>query len=167
MNDLFPSLPPSARVWLFAADAPISDAALQSVRQWLPSWTSHARPVTAAAEGLSERILAVAAVITPEDLNAGVSGCGIDSMTHAVEQTFAAHGLAQVPALAVLFREAGEWQTAARPAFRQLARDGRVDGTTPVLDLTPNDLATLRADGVERPAAETWHGRVFRLGLAA
>ena len=31
----------------------------------------------------------------------------------------------------------------------------------------PTDLATLRADGVERPAAETWHGRVFRLGVAA
>ena len=165
---LFPNLPDRARVWLSAADGPIPDAALGAVRAWLLTWASHGRPVTAQAEVLAGRVLAVAALISPEELNAGVSGCGIDAMSHAVEAALAEAGRAQASPLAVTYRDArGTWQTVARPAFRRLAKEGAVDGQTPVLDLTATDLGALRASGVARPAAESWHGRVFRLGVAA
>lgn len=165
---LFPTLPPTARVWLFEADRDIPEALFAAVRRWLPTWTSHARPVTAEADVLAGRVLAVAALISPEDLNAGVSGCGIDAMTHAVEQAFAEADCTLAPALAVTHRDAdGAWQTVPRPTFRRLAREGGVSGDTPVLDLTATDLGTLRETGVERPAAESWHGRVFRLGTEA
>ena len=162
----FDDLPDRARVWLFAADGPLPESALAAVRAWLPSWASHGRPVTARADVIAERVLAVAALISPEEYNAGVSGCGIDAMSRAVEAAFAEAGRAQDSPLAVTHREpGGAWRTAARPAFRRLAREGAVTGETRVLDLTATDLGALRAAGVERPAAETWHGQVF--GVAA
>ncbi|MEM1055013.1 MAG: hypothetical protein AAGI52_05765 [Bacteroidota bacterium] len=168
MQTLFPTLPSDARVWLFATDGSLPDSALAAVRGWLPSWASHGRPVTAEADVLADCVLVVAAVISTEEMNAGVSGCGIDAMTHAVETALAGANLYQLPALSVAYRDAeNAWQVVPRPAFRRLANGGQVDGTTQVLDLTATDLGTLRASGVERPAAEAWHGRTFGLAVAA
>ena len=158
------SLPDHARLWLFAAAADLPDRALRDVQAFLPTWASHGRPVTAEAAVLSPRVLAVAALISPEEFNAGVSGCGIDAMTHAVEHAFAEAGVRQPGALAVTFHDGSAWREVPRAQFRARARAGEVNGDTRVLDLTPTTLGALRrAGGVERRAAEAWHGRAFGL----
>ena len=164
-------LPDAARVWLFPLDRTLDDAAADRLRQrlaaWLPSWASHGRPVQAEAEVLAGRALAVGAVISEADLNAGVSGCGIDAMERAVAAALDAEGVARAPALGVTYRDdAGEWATVARPAFRRLAREGAVGPETPVLDGTAETVRALRRHGVERPAGEAWTGRAFRLAAA-
>ena len=60
-------------------------------------------------------------------------------------------------------RGAGRVELRSRPAFRRLARAGEVDGQTRVFDLTADTVGALRRNGLERPAAESWHGRAFRL----
>lgn len=165
-------LPDSARVWLFPLDRTLppdaTDALRQSVTGWLPSWKSHGRPVQAAAEVLAGRVLAVGAVISPAEMNAGVSGCGIDTMERAVASALEAHGDALAPALSVIYRDdAGEWQTVSRPAFRRLVADGAADGETPVLDTTATTVGALCSGGVERPAHAAWHARAFRLSAPA
>ena len=164
-------LPDAARLWLFALDgtpAPQAvEAALADVRAFLPSWASHGRPVEARADVLEGRVLAVGAVISADEMNAGVSGCGIDAMQHAVEAALARHGLAFAPALSVTYEGDAGWTVAPRPAVRARFKSGAADGATPVLDLTHETVGALRADGLARPAAETWAGRAFRLGAAA
>jgi hypothetical protein len=164
MNEIS-RFPPPARLWLFALDVPVPDALLADVRAFCAGWTSHGRPVQAEAIALSGNVLAVAALITDAEANAGVSGCGIDAMQHAVEAAVARHGHALAPALAVTYRDAeGTWQTVPRPAFRRLVRDGAAGPETRVLDLTPATVGALReSGGVERPAGEAWHGIVFGL----
>ena len=167
---LLAPLPDAARLWLFAADRDLTDAEtaalLDRVRAFADGWTSHARPVPAAVDLLARRVLAVGAVINEGEVNAGVSGCGIDSLQHAVEAAADACGLGWLPPLAVLYRDdAGMVQSVARSDFRRLARAGAVDAATPVLDLTLTTVGALRAEGVERPAGRSWHGRTF--GLAA
>ncbi len=159
------TLPDAARLWLFALDRQ-PDAlanALADVQVWLPTWASHGRPVQAEAETLEGRVIAVGAVISPEEMNAGVSGCGIDSMQHAVESAMERHGLALASALSVTVEAEGAWQTLPRPTFRQLVREGAADGTTRVLDLTLDTVGDLRQHGLARPAADTWAARAFRL----
>ncbi len=166
MTDTLSPLPDAARVWLFALDGP-AEAVLPAVASWLPSWASHGRPVEARAEAVAERVLAVGAVISPEEINAGVSGCGIDTMRHAVDAAVASAGRALAPALSVTFREAdGAWQTASRPTFRRLVAEGAVLAGTPVVDVTPETVGALRAVGAVRPAAEAWTGRAFGLAVA-
>lgn len=163
---MFDALPDAARVWLFALDrAPADPAALLGrLDRWLPTWQSHGRPVRADAALLEGRVLAVAAVISEADLNAGVSGCGIDAMERAVAEALAAEGLALAPALGVTYRDReGEWHSAPRPAFRRLVRAGEAGPETVVLDVTARTLGDLRARGVARPAADTWAARAFAL----
>lgn len=162
------SLPDAARVWLFPLDRTLSDAEAdalrRSVAEWLPSWTSHRRPVQAEAAVLAGRALAVGAVISEADLNAGVSGCGIDKMERAIGRALDAHGLALASPLAVTVRGAdGGWQSLPRPAFRRLTRSGEAGPETVVLDVTATTLGDLRAHGLERPAGETWAARAFAL----
>lgn len=166
---LFPDLPDSARVWLFAARDDLSPEAsmalLDTLAPFLAAWTSHGRPVGAAAAVQAGRVLVVAANIHADALNAGVSGCGIDKMEHAVAQAAAAAGVAWSGPLEVHFRDAsGVWRTEPRAAFRALARSGAVSAATPVLDLTPTSLGAVRHDGLVRPAGETWMARAFGLG---
>ena len=162
------TLPDAARAWLFpldrTLDAAEADALRDDLAAWLPTWASHGRPVRAEAEVLAGRALAVGAVISEADLNAGVSGCGIDAMERAVAAALGRAGVGLAPALAVTYRDGdGAWAQAPRPAFRRLARAGGADAATAVLDATAETVGALRERGAERPAGEAWHGRTFRL----
>ena len=160
---LLPDLPDTARLWIFTADRPLSarttDALQARIEAFLTEWASHGRAVSGAAVVLHDRFLAVAA-----HLQGGVSGCGIDSMTHAVEGIAQELGFGWADGLQVAYREAsGDVRTVPRPAFRALVRDGAVTAETPVFVTTLDSLGDLRSGGLERPAAEAWHARVFRI----
>ncbi len=162
------SLPDAARLWLVPLDRTLddaeADALTRAVGGWLPSWQSHGRPVRAQAAVLAGRALAVGAVISEADLNAGVSGCGIDAMERAVAAALDAQGLGRAPALGVTVRDAeGAWQSVPRPAFRRRVRAGQAGPETALLDVTAETVGDLRARGVERPAGETWAARAFAL----
>ena len=164
----FSALPDAARLWTFAADRPLApdeaSGVLAAVAGFLNDWRSHGRAVPGAVELRESRFLLVGAALDQEQLNAGVSGCGIDQMTRAVEAVAASHGFGWAGALAVAYRdEPGTVQIVPRPAFRKLARAGEVDGQTRVFDLTADTVGTWRKNRLERPAAESWHGAAFRL----
>lgn len=160
---LSPTLPDSARLWIFTADRTLTaedrDRLLDGLNRFVAQWASHGRPVLGDVTIVENRFVVVGA-----QLDGGVSGCGIDSLTHAVEEAGAERGIRWVDGLNVVFRDAeGTIQVLPRPAFRQLARDGAVTTTTPVFDTTVQTVGDLREHGLERPAGSTWHGRVFRL----
>lgn len=164
---LLAPLPDDARLWLFAADRPLTDeeqdALLDRMGGFAAGWTSHGRAVPAAVALVADRVLAVGASLQADALNAGISGCGIDALEHAVAAAADALGFGWLPALDVLYRADDGLRALSRPAFRALAREGAVDADTPVLDLVLSTVGALREKGVEHPAGDTWHGRVFRL----
>ncbi len=160
---MFPTLPSDARLWIFTADRALS-AADQSqlhdeLSEFVAQWASHGRPVLGDVALSDDRFVLVAA-----NLAGGVSGCGIDSLVHAVEQAGAARGIRWVDGLHIVFRdEDGAVEVLPRPAFRQRVRDGAVTTETPVFVTTLDTVGALRDGGLERPAGTTWHGRTFRL----
>src|SRR5690606_23366861 len=164
---LLPDLPDTARLWIFTADQPLSASTTEALQTrmdaFFTEWASHGRAVSGAGTVLADRFLAVAA-----HLDGGVSGCGIDSMTHAVEEIARELGFGWADALQIAYREAsGAVRVVPRPAFRALVRDGAVTAETPVFVTTLDSLGDLRASGIERPAAESWHARVFRIPVPA
>ncbi|HEX8299846.1 MAG TPA: hypothetical protein VF594_11860 [Rubricoccaceae bacterium] len=167
MTAAFSSLPDSARLWLVATDGDPS-VMLADVRAFCESWQSHGRSVHARADVLAGRVLAVAAQISDAEFNAGVSGCGIDAMQHAVEASAARHGLLLTPALSVTYRDgSGAWQSVPRSVFRTLVTTGDAGPETHVLDLTPTTLGALHTvGGPEQPAGELWHAMTFGLGAS-
>lgn len=160
---LFPELPADARLWIFTADRELSDATQtrlsEELGRFIEQWTSHGRPVPGAVAIHDDRFVLIGA-----HLEGGVSGCGIDSMTHAVERAGDNQDIAWADGLQVVYRDGdGAIQIVPRPVFRQLARDGAITTATPVFDTTADTVGAVRNDGLERPAGSTWHGRVFRL----
>lgn len=166
------ALPPTARLWIFTAERRLlpdeSTRLLDMLTPFLSRWASHGRPVPAEAMVLHDQFLLVGAHIEDDTLNAGVSGCGIDAMVHAVDEAGEALSVAWADGLQVAYEQPdGSVQVVPRRTFRALARDGSVDGATPVFVTTLNSVGTLRSDGLRRPAATAWHGRVFRLAETA
>lgn len=170
MRVSLPDLPDNARVWLFPLNRDLADgdqaALLDALAPFLSSWTSHNRPVPAAADVLADRVLLVTAHIDAESLNAGVSGCGIDKMEAAVEAAFSKLNLERSGPLSVVYRTRDGWQEASRGEFKTLAQSGAVTPETPVLDLTPQTLDDVREGGIEKPARTSWLGQMFELAEA-
>ena len=161
------TLPDDARLWVFTASQPLGDSTRQTLHErvtdFLERWASHGRPVPGDATVLHDRFLVVAA-----HLVGGVSGCGIDSLVHAVEEIGAELGVTWADGLHLAYRDAeGKVQTVPRPVFRSLVRKGVVTADTPVFVTTLETLGDLRADGLERPAGDSWHARVFHLAEPA
>jgi hypothetical protein len=161
---LFPTLPDSARVWIYTADHHLGlseqSALLDSLRPFLAQWTSHGRRVIGEALILEGRLLIVAATLAEGD----ISGCGIDASTHAVEEAGRALGIEWLLGLTVLYRDhAGMVQVVSRPEFRDLVRRGVVHAGTQVIDTNLTTLEDLHSGKLEKLAGASWHGRTFQI----
>lgn len=163
---LFPRLSDASKLWIYAADRPLTAAEQAHLREMLAAffdgWTSHRRPVLGDAAVLHDRFLVIAGEIPGGD----VSGCGIDKMVHQVEAAATQQGYQWMPPLDIFYAGDDGVRGVPRAAFRQLARDGAVDAETVVYDLGVDTLGALRAGAFERPAGAGWHARVFRLSTA-
>lgn len=158
----FPQLPDEARLWTFAASRPLSAAEaerlLGRVDAHLAQWRAHGRPVVGAREWREDRFLLVAA----DERASGVSGCGIDSLFHALGEAERELGVTLRDRSRVWFRDrAGEVRALGRPEFRALVRGGEVDGETRVFDHTAETVGDERTGRWERPLRTSWHAEVF------
>lgn len=164
---LFPEMPTNARCWIYAADSRL-DAATQEalharLTSFLEGWTSHQRAVHGAVTIRDDRFLMVAAYVEGGD----VSGCGIDSLVHAVDEAAAPLGISWARALSVFYRDAdGRVQAASRGDFRAQVQEGTVTARTPVFDPSLTTLGAVRSR-FEQPAGDSWHARLFRIPTPA
>lgn len=166
--DRFADFPDEARVWLYAAERPLDAEDVRAIEDglapFLASWTSHRRAVRGACGVIRERFLAIVAWAPDGDL----SGCGIDKSVHQVEAVGRGRGITWHSSLDVAWRsDDGSIRTAARSVFRRAVAQGDVTSATPVFDLSIESLSELREGRFERPAAESWHARVFGLHPSA
>ena len=160
----FARMPDDARVWVFAAARALHDdeqrQLLDRVDGFLAGWAAHGAPVLGARDLRYDRFLLVAA----DERATGVSGCSIDTLSHAVAALERETRVPMRDATLVFWRnDDGEVQCAPRPVFRDHVREGGVDGDTPVFDNTVTTVGDLRA-GWEKPLRDSWHARAFRLG---
>lgn len=167
-DHLFPSLSDEARLWVYATDHEVSEAAAHEIlvrlRAFIDQWQSHGRPVRAESTILYRRFILLAAEIP----DAEISGCGIDASVHALEQIGADQGFSLLTGLYVFYRGAGgEVLHERRAGFRKLVREGKVNGDTVVFDPSITHLAQLKNREFERPALKSWHATVFRIAPAA
>lgn len=161
----FDQLPDHARLWIFAASRPLTDAergrVLEHVDAFQENWAAHGTPLTSGRDVRYGRFLLVAV----DEQAAGVSGCSIDALTRRLrhlEQELDVELLNNGP---VLYRDGDEIRRVSRPEFHRLADAGQVTPETPVFDNTVATVGGVRRGSWESPAADTWHGRVFFGGV--
>ncbi len=151
-------LPDSARVWIFGSERPLRIAEIEALRadldDFIGRWTAHGADLRAATDVLEDRFVLVAV----DEESAAASGCSIDAMVRHLAGVERHLELSLLDGSLVFHRdEDGRIVSRSRAEFRELARAGRVSGSTSVFDLTLRTLGEVRAGLLERAAADSWH----------
>jgi len=153
----FEKLPDDARVWVFAAQAPLDDVdeprLLAAVDGFLITWKAHGATLTCAREFRDEYFLAVGV----DERASDASGCSIDGLFRVLQKIEEGIGTSMVVGGNVYFRDAAGlvlWCTRAQ--FELMAKMGEVGPDTQVFDTTVSTAGDFRARFVRR-AQESWH----------
>lgn len=156
----FESLPDNARVWVFAAAAPLDPPAFQrmigAVDDFLAQWNAHGAPLVCARDWRDDRFLAIGV----DQSSAGASGCSIDGLFRTLAGLEPELGTSLLGDR-VYYRDAeGRVNAASRRSFAELARTGRVGPETAVFDTALTSAALWRRE-FERPARASWHAALI------
>ncbi len=157
----FESLPPSARVWVFAAERPITGSAserlLDAVDAHLDRWNAHGYPLTCARQWAENRFLAIGV----DQTTAGASGCSIDGLFRVLKGLESELGTRLVGGGTVFYRDpSGPIVAVSREEFSELAADGAVRPDTRVFDTTVATVADWRSR-FETETARSWHANLL------
>jgi hypothetical protein len=157
----FKKLPPHARLWIFAAERPLSPEesrrVLAEADAFIEQWTAHGLPLTAGRELRHDRFLLVGV----DEQAASASGCSIDALVRRMQQLEDALGVELVNNAPVLFKQDQGIARVSREQFANLAAAGAVTLDTVVFDNTLTKVGDLRAGRWEVRAADAWHARAF------
>ena len=147
-------LPDDARVWVFAADAPVADAIplLSAVDAHLAQWAAHGAPLLCARDWRDDRFLAIAV----DESATGASGCSIDGMFRTIARVQSAVGADLLASGRVSWRDAhGAIHVATQQEFSVRAAAGDVTRETPVFETLTDSVGGWRS-AFEKPAGESW-----------
>ncbi|HEY5220454.1 MAG TPA: hypothetical protein VIJ16_11630 [Gemmatimonadaceae bacterium] len=152
----FSSLPPRARVWVFACDRSLthdeSQSLLAQVDPYLAQWKAHGAPLLSAREWGDDRFLVVGIDPTAEQ----ASGCSIDDLFRRLRDVGVSLGTQMLGSGRVFYRDArGTVQSVSRAEFSARAARGDVTSDTTVFD-TSVIVAEDWRERFERRAGEAW-----------
>ncbi len=157
----FDQLPDHARLWVFAAERPLSadeaERLLTEVDEFLDGWHAHQVPLTCARDFRYGQFLLIGA----DERAAGVSGCSIDALVRTMKSLGAQLGVSLLDHGAVHFRRGDAIVRMTRDAFAEAVAAGEVTPETIVFDNTATTVGAVRRGDWERPAAASWHATAF------
>jgi len=163
----FESLPDSARIWIFAADRELEPEEerelLDAVDDFLEEWNAHGTPLRGARSWRYHRFL----IVGVDEEAAPPSGCSIDALVRVLKEKERELDVGLLDNAPVWYRGRRGVRTAPRSEFREMAKSGEVTPGTVVFDNSLTRMEDLREGAWERPARESWHGRVFFPEVAA
>ena len=160
MHIAFHQLPPDARVWIYQANRPLTDAeitaTLPALARFAEEWTSHGRSLLASAEFRHQQFL----VVGLNEGVAGASGCSIDASVRFVAQLEQHLGVELLEKSRLAFLPAGTVQVMTRMELKAAIAAGLLTSNTPYFDNTIATKSELDTDW-PRPAGQTWLTRYF------
>jgi hypothetical protein len=157
----FDELPSDARLWIFAAERPLSAAEsgriFEETDAFIDGWMAHGVPLRAARDLRYDQFVLVGV----DERAAGVSGCSIDALVRRMQQLESVLGLQLIDNGPVLYREGDAVVRVSRDRFAELAAAGTVSPSTRVFDNTLTRVGDLLAGKWEVKAGDAWHARAF------
>jgi len=157
----FDELPPDARLWIFAAERPLSDTEHERVTSevdaFISQWVAHDMPLRAARDVRYDQFVFIAV----DERAAGASGCSIDTLVRRMKGLQKELGVELVNHSPVLYRDGVTIARVSRDEFADLAQAGVVDGGTVVFNNTLTTVGDMREGRWELPASQSWHGLAF------
>lgn len=166
----FASLPDTGRLWIFPAPRPWTAAEQAQIAagltQIIEQWQSHGAPASAGFEIRYGQFLLVGS----DETQTPLSGCSMDYLRDEVVKLGRQLGFDLIDGPPICWRDAGAVgaiRCASRAEFKAAVQAGQITATTVVFDFTLQFVGELRAGRWERPFADSWHAKAFRLPAAA
>jgi hypothetical protein len=157
----FDDLPPRARLWIFSASRPLSEAegqrVLAEVDAFIERWAAHGTPLTAGRDLRYGQFVFIAVDVDAAD----ASGCSVDALVRRMRQLGEVLGVELVNNAPVMYRDGDAITRVPRERFAELVDAGVVALDSVVFDNTLTSVGDLRAGRWELPAGEAWHRRAF------
>jgi hypothetical protein len=153
----FSALPDMGRVWVFASDRVLDEAAqerlLQTVDEFLEQWAAHGAPLISGREVREGRFLTIGV----DQSDTAASGCSIDGLYRSLRGLQSELGASLLTGGLVYYRGSdGVVRSVTRGEFTELAARGEVTTQTPVFDTSVTSVGEWY-DRFEAPAGRAWH----------
>ena len=155
-----------ARLWVIALDGDESglQGLLTRTQQFIEQWVSHGRPVQGAAVLEANRFLLIAGEVA----GGAISGCGIDTLMHAIEEASTIENCQSLSPMLIYYRsESGQVNYVSRGNFRKMVSAGLISSATKVFNPGIYTLGALRAKEFELPLADSVYSRMYRTPATA
>ncbi len=157
----FDALPDHARLWIFAADRPLTPdeqaAVAASVEEGLAGWNAHGSPVSWGHRMVHDQFLMVGV----DETHTALSGCSIDSAFRKIKELERALGLSFLDHGRVFYRDGDAVRRVTRAEFKDLAQAGAVHAETVVFNNVLATVGELRRGLWEVPVRLSWHAEAF------
>jgi hypothetical protein len=162
----FDKLPDDARVWVYQANRPLSDADVVAIQEALQPalrlWVAHGQPLLASAQVIEKRFVVVG---VDEGYNLP-SGCSIDSSVRTLQEISRQLGDSSEPVdffdrSAAIQLIDGSVQTIPLPMIKAAVQDRLLTPETTVFNTLVKTKAEFLADW-QIPAAGSWLKRYFK-----
>lgn len=162
----FDKLPDNARVWVYQANRPLTDADVMFIQQALhpalSQWAAHGQPLLASAQVIENRFVVLG---VDEGYNLP-SGCSIDSSVRTLQEI--SHQLGDRTESVDFFDRSaaiqavdGSVRTIPLPMVKAAVQDGVLTPETTVFNTLVKTKAEFLADWHVR-AADSWLRRYFK-----
>jgi hypothetical protein len=163
LTDPFPDFPDEARLWVLAlsrrADPDAATRLEEGLGSLLGRWRHKGQAYQAAWEVAEGQLV----LVVEPSMAKAPSGCAIDGMLRKVGGLAKELGFELLGEDRVLVRLDGNLTEVLRADLPAALETGRLGSDTPVMDLSLHHLGQLRQGSLERPLAQTWIGRVFKV----
>ena len=160
MSSPLDRLPSESRIWIYGAERALTEQETTIIKlrlqEYVASWVSHRKELSAAADILHDRFL----VIGVDESQAEASGCSIDGSVHFLQELGAELEVDFFNRMRFSYRDAqNNILTVSRDEFKDLYRNGTLENDTIVFDPLVKELGELRQI-FERPLEDSWHSRM-------
>ncbi|GAB3757758.1 hypothetical protein [Spirosoma pomorum] len=160
----FDKLPDDARVWVYQANRPLTDADVQVIEQTLQpalnQWAAHGQPLLASAQVVANRFV----VVGVDEGYSLPSGCSIDSSARTIRDLGQqlAGGVDFFDRSAAILNPDGSVTTYPLAIIKKAVTEGRIMSDSILL----NTLVKTKAEFLsawQQPASESWLKRYFKV----
>lgn len=156
----FDQLPPQARIWIYQASRPLTEAEQVEIKPLLErfatEWSSHGKGLQSSAALLHGRFLVLA---NNEDATAA-SGCSIDASVRFVRELEQRYGLSFMDRSQLAFLNGEKVELVAMPELKSKVAAGDIHQDTLYFDTLITNYGELQ-QAWPRPAGNSWLSRYF------
>lgn len=156
----FDELPPHARLWIYQASRPFSEAEQNEIRellkQFAADWSSHGKGLQASANLLYDQFL----ILANNEAEASASGCSIDKSVNFVRELEQRYQVSFFDRTKLAFLKNGEIEQVSLGEMKQKVAAGDIGSDTLYFDTLVNNYGELQK-AWPKPAGASWLAKYF------